>query len=325
MPEKRDDLEMSGHNFEAMRKDGMEQTDPQNREDFNYNAIGNVLARTLDRIEDAHKTKLSGLPTGFDELDTLTSGFQPSDFVIIGSRPSVGKTTLALNMAAHIAIRERCPAAFFSLEMPDTAIAQRLISSEALVEGEKMRKGSLTADELGKVNGVAKMMTDVPLFIVDKPAIKIFELRAMARSLRSQKNVQIIFIDYLGLISHENNTMPRHEQMSEISRTLKSLAMELKIPIVVLCQLNREMERSGRNQPPTLANIRDSGSIEQDADLVMFLHQKPPPENEEGEVAKGIPTELIVAKHRNGLTGMIELLMQPKYRRFVPLRQGGLS
>jgi len=325
MPEIQDDLKMSGCDFEAMPKGEAEQPDLET-EPF-YSKIGDVLVRTIDRIEKTDKTKqvLLGITTGFDELDTLTAGFQPLDLVIIGSRPSVGKTTLALNMAAHIAFRERRRVAFFSLEMSGTALAQRLISSEALVEGEKMRKGLLTADELGKIRGVAEMMADTPLFIVHKPPIRLFELKSIARKLRSREDVEIIFIDYFGLIAHEDRTMSYYEQMSEISHTLKCLAVELNIPIVVLCQLNREMEHSGHNQPLTLANTRGSGYLEEDADLVMFLHKKPPLGNGKDEVAKEVPTELVVAKHRNGLTGKVELLLQPKYRRFVPLRQGGLS
>jgi len=287
-----------------------------------------VLHRTIDIIDDAYKTKkpITGIPTGFDKLNEMTSGFQPSDFVIIGARPSIGKTALALNMAAHIAFKHHIPAAFFSLEMSDIALAQRLISSEARVDGKKLRSGYLNSDDFRSILDVVGKMNEAPFYIVDMPNMKILDLRSQARKLRAQEKVEIIFVDYLGLISHENNSLPRYEQISEISRSLKSLARELKIPVVVLCQLNREMERTGQGQPPTLANLRDSGSIEQDADLVLFLHKRPQKVKKEGEeedksFQEGYPTELIIAKQRNGPVGVIELVLRSKFALFTPLEK----
>ncbi|MDR0494491.1 MAG: replicative DNA helicase [Treponema sp.] len=299
-----------------------------NRQAFSYNKIDEVLTRTIDKIDEAYRTKktLTGIPTGYDRLNEMTSGFQPSDFVIIGARPSIGKTALALNMAAHIAFKHHIPAAFFSLEMSDVALAQRLISSEARVDGKNLRSGYLTSDDFRNIISVSGRMNDAPFYIVDMPNMKLLDLRSQARKLRAQEKVEIIFVDYLGLIGHENNSLPRHEQISEISRSLKSLARELKIPVVVLCQLNREMERTGQGQPPTLANLRDSGSIEQDADLVLFLHKRPPKVKKDGEedaqnTHEGYPTELIIAKQRNGPVGVIELVLQSKYALFTPLEK----
>jgi replicative DNA helicase len=299
-----------------------------NRQAFSYSKIDEVLTRTIDKIDEAYKTKqaLTGIPTGFDRLNEMTSGFQPSDFVIIGARPSIGKTALALNMAAHIAFKHRKPTAFFSLEMSDVALAQRLISSEARVDGKNLRSGYLSSDDFRNILSVSGRMNEAPFYIVDMPNMKLLDLRSQARKLRAQEKVEIIFVDYLGLIGHENNSLPRHEQISEISRSLKSLARELKIPVVVLCQLNREMERTGQGQPPTLANLRDSGSIEQDADLVLFLHKRPAKAKKEGEEEdktslEGYPTELIIAKQRNGPVGVIELVLQTKYALFVPLEK----
>ena len=298
------------------------------RQAYTYNRIKDVLLPTFNKIEEVFKTKkpLTGISTGFDKLDEMTTGFQPSDFIIIGARPSIGKTALALNMAAHIASRERIPVAFFSLEMPDIALAQRLISSAAQVDGNKMRSGYLTLDDFRRIRDALGVLCEIPFYIVDMPNMKLFDLRSQARKLRAKEGVEIIFVDYLGLIGHENNSLPRHEQISEISRSLKGLARELKIPIVVLCQLNREMERTGHGQPPSLANLRDSGSIEQDADLVMFLHRRPEKarkgeEEEKKPVSEGYPTELIVAKQRNGPIGMIELILQSKFTRFVPVEK----
>ena len=305
-----------------------EQPDQQNGECRPYSPLGDVLALAFDKIEEVYRTKNrpTGIPSGFCGLDDITAGFQPANLAVIGSRPSVGKTTIALNMAAHIAIRECRPTAFFSLEMTNVMLAQRLISGEALVDVGKMRNGLLPTGDFRKITDVIAAITEAPLFMADRPNIKLRELCSRIRELRARESVEIVFIDYLGLIDHEDRSLPRHEQVSEFSRALKSLATELKIPIVVLCQLNREMERSAHSRPPSLANIRDSGSIEQDADLVMLLHGKPPSGNEKDGIAKGIPAELIVAKHRNGPVGTVELVLQQEYLRFVPLqRQGGLS
>jgi replicative DNA helicase len=297
------------------------------RQVFSFSQIREALGRAFDKIDEAYKTKntLTGIPSGFDRLDEMTSGFQPSDFIIIGARPSVGKTALALNMAASIAFRHRIPTAFFSLEMSETALAHRLISSEAQVDGNKMRSGFLSPDDFRRILDVMGTMSEAPFYIVDMPNMKLLDLRSQARKLRAQQDVKIIFVDYLGLIGHENNSLPRHEQIGEISRSLKSLARELKIPVVVLCQLNREMERTGQGQSPTLANLRDSGSIEQDADLVMFLHKphqkvlKSGPNEAKVPPPDVYPTELIIAKQRNGPVGVINLELKPKFARFVPV------
>jgi len=299
------------------------------RQAFPYKKLNEVLLPTFEKIEEVYKTKkaLTGIPTGFDKLDEMTTGFQPADFIIIGARPSVGKTALALNMAAHIAFRNNLPIAFFSLEMTDMSLAQRLISSAAQVDGNKMRSGYITSDDFRRMRDTLGVFYNAPFYIVEIPNKELHELRSQARKLRSKEKVQIIFIDYIGLIVHENSKLPRHEQIGEISRSLKGLARELDIPIVALCQLNRDMEKTGHGQQPTLANLRDSGSIEQDADLVMFLHRKPPAKDKKGMEdepmtnIEGIPTELIIAKQRNGPVGFIDLMLQAKYTRFVPVEK----
>ena len=284
--------------------------------------IREVLKQAVEIIDIAMKSKgaISGIPSGFEELDQYTSGFQREEFIIIGARPSVGKTALALNMASHIAFHKKIPTAFMSLEMSDIALAQRLISSEANVKASNLRSGALSTDEYKKVVKSMSIFAEAPFHIVDMPNMKLLDLRTQARKLRSQQKVQIIFIDYLGLIVHENSMMPRYEQISEISRSLKSLARELHIPIVVLCQLKREAQ----TEAPTLAHLRDSGSIEQDADLVLFLNREMPKKKKEGETAQvsdGIPTDLIIAKQRNGPTGVIKLEMEAKYAKFRPMKK----
>ena len=291
---------------------------------FSARKIREVLKETIELLDNAMKLKnpITGIPSGFERLDQMTSGFQRDEFIIIGARPSVGKTAIALNMAAHIAFHRKIPTAFFSLEMSEIALAQRLMSSEASVRMQNLRGGDLRGDEYRKVINIMSVMYDAPLYIVDMPNMRLLDLRTQARKLRSQQQkVEIIFIDYLGLIGYENNSLPRYQQFTEISRSLKSLARELHIPVVVLCQLNRDAQR----EAPTLANLRDSGSIEQDADLVLFLNREPlkrnkkDKEDEPQQIMDMIPTDLIVAKQRNGPTGVVKLELVTKFAKFTPV------
>ncbi|MDR1030154.1 MAG: replicative DNA helicase [Treponema sp.] len=287
------------------------------RQSFSFRDTKEILKQTIEVIDRLYKLKknITGIPSGFDELDKLTAGFQASELIIIGARPSMGKTALALTMASHIAIRNKIPTAFFTLEMSDLALMLRLISSEAMIHANAIRTGFLTAADFTNLLEAASNIYDAPLYIVDMPNMKLLDLRAQARRLRAQQQVEIIFIDYLTLINSENSRIQRHEQIAEISRSLKSLARELKIPIVALSQLTREAEKD----KPNLSSIRESGSIEQDADVVMFLHrerdsdQKP----DDTDVEQGKKTNLILAKQRNGPVGTIELLFMAKYTKFV--------
>ncbi|MCL2067191.1 MAG: replicative DNA helicase [Treponema sp.] len=299
------------------------------RQTFSSRKIGEVLAETIDIIDKVYKTKkpITGISTGYDRLDQLTSGFQRDEFIVIGARPSVGKTAIALNMAANIAFHQGIAAAFFSLEMSDIALVQRLISSEAMVQAQNLRSGFLSPSDFKKIVDASGKMYEAPFYIVDMPNMKLLDLRAQARKHCSQQQVQIIFIDYLGLISHENGMMPRYEQISEISRSLKSLARELHVPVVVMCQLNRD----AHGEVPTLANLRDSGSIEQDADLVLFLHREQArrgkKEKEDDNPAQSdiIPTDLIVAKQRNGPIGTVKLVLEAKYAKFLPMTKDRIA
>jgi replicative DNA helicase len=290
-----------------------------NRQTLISRKIGEVLKETIVAIDKVLKSKkqITGISSGFETLDQYTSGFQPSEFIVIGARPSIGKTALALNMISSISIGKNIPSAFFTLEMSDLALTQRIISSEAMVESNALRSGFITPGEYTRILHACEKMYEAPLYIVDMPNMKMLDLRAQARRLRSQQKVEIVFIDYLGLIGSENSGQPRYDQISEISRSLKSLARELRIPIVVLCQLTREAER----ERPNLSNLRDSGSIEQDADVVMFLHRdrvsdKKP--NEPVNQGEGLPTDLIIAKQRNGPVGTIKLSLISRCAKFVP-------
>ena len=284
-----------------------------------FKSTRELVNRAIERIEELSrsKTNYTGIPSGFDDLDSMTSGFQKSELVIIGARPSMGKTALALTMASHITLDKKIPAGFFSLEMSDIALMLRLFSSESRIESVKIRKGFFSESEKAKIYSAAERLYEAPLYIVDTPGLKLMDLRSLARRARFQHKIEILFIDYLTLITSESRDVPRHEQIAEISRSLKSLARELEIPVVALSQLRRDAE----GKQPNLADIRESGSIEQDADLVMFLHRERETEgkkNEENEGKKG-KTELIIAKQRNGPVGKVDIVFIPQYARFESL------
>lgn len=268
-----------------------------------------IMYKEIQLIEQRLKSKnpFTGIPTGFSKLDTYTSGFQNSELIIIGARPSIGKTALALSMMQHIAVERNIPCGFFSLEMPYESIGMRLLSQEARVPMSKIRSGIMKIDDVKKIQDAAGRWFDAPLYTVDTPNMRLLELRAMARRMVKNHGVKIIFIDYIGLISTEDPTAPVYEQMSLVSKSLKALARELMIPIVALCQVARDAE----GQEPNLAQLRGSGSIEQDADVVMFLHRERLKEETPVEDAK-----IILAKQRNGATGDIDIMFVPAYSKF---------
>jgi replicative DNA helicase len=286
----------------------------QNRQSVSYKSVKELLPETIQTIERLFKNKnaFTGVPSGLADLDSMTSGFQDSELIIIGARPSVGKTALALSMASYISVKERIPCAFFSLEMADMAIMQRLISSEARIASNKIRTGLIKPSDFSALMEAAGRIYEAPLYIIDMPNMKLLELRTMVRRLKAEKDIKIAFIDYLTLITHENADLPRWEQISSISRSLKSLARELKIPIVALSQLKREAE----GKSPSLADLRESGSIEQDADVILFLHRDRELDKKRDEQSPMIETDLIVAKQRNGPVGKTSIAFLPAYTRF---------
>ena len=272
--------------------------------------------RMIEQRYNNHNT-YTGVPSGFVRLDSMTSGFQNSELIIIGARPSMGKTALALNMMEHIVMpmpnenRAATPCGFFSLEMSYEQIGQRLLSQAARVPGHKMRSGMLKVEDFQKLQEAAGRCYEAPLYIVDTPNMPLIDLRAMARRLVVNHGVKIIFIDYIGLITTENPSAPVYEQVSEVSKSLKALARELNIPIVALCQVARDAE----GNEPTLAQLRGSGSIEQDADVVMFIHRERK-KNEDGEPNPVQDAKLIVAKQRNGPIGDVNLLFLSSFTKF---------
>jgi replicative DNA helicase len=291
----------------------------ENQNTGNFKPAKDIINRTIEAIEKLYHTKedYTGIPSGFDSLDKMLSGFQDSEFIVIGARPSVGKTALALSMAANISIHRKIPVGFFTLEMADLALMQRLVASEARINSEALRTGILRPADFKSLTDAAGLIYEAPLYIVDIPNMKLLDLRAMARRMKSQLGIKIIFIDYLTLISAEKADIPRYEQVAEISRSLKALARELDIPVVALSQVTRDSE----GKRPTLANLRESGSIEQDADVVMFLHRDRGTEREQNQASNTIETELVVAKQRNGPVGTIKIAFIPRYTKFEALAE----
>jgi len=266
-----------------------------------------LVIQAKKRIEDiANQDGLSGIPSGFDKVDKLTSGWQPSDLIIIAARPGMGKTALTLSMARNMAVEHNIPVAFFSCEMSSVQLITRLISSETGLSSEKLRTGNLEKHEWEQLNVKVKGLEKAPLFIDDTPSLSIFDLRAKARRLSSQHGIKLIMIDYLQLMTAGGNSKGgnREQEISTISRNLKALAKELNIPVIALSQLSRAVETRGGSKRPLLSDLRESGAIEQDADIVSFIYRPEYYKIDEWDDEEQSPTdgqaEFIVAKHRNG-------------------------
>lgn len=278
--------------------------------------IKEVLLETVQRIEiiAERKDRLSGVPTGFYELDKLTCGFQPSHLVVIAGRPSVGKTAFALNIMRNASVDHSFPVAIFTLESPAQDIALRLLSAEGKIEGRKIRRGYMEDEEWERLTEAASTLQDAPIFIDESKSfgLNILELRAKARRLRQEKKVELIIIDYLQLLEPPRRMENRQQEIAKISHALKSLAKELGIPIVALSQLSRSPEKR-EDKRPLLSDLRESGAIEQDADLVLSLYReelhKPTPEKE-GRA------EVIISKQRSGPVGTVELVFIKEYAKF---------
>lgn len=267
----------------------------------------NLVMQAKKKIEEiAGKEGLSGIPSGFDKLDKLTSGWQPSDLIIVAARPGMGKTALTLSMARNIAVNSNIGVAFFSLEMSSVQLITRLISSETGLSSEKLRTGKLEKHEWEQLNVKVKALENAPLFIDDTPSLSIFDLRAKARRLASQFGIKMIIIDYLQLMTAGGSQKGgnREQEISTISRNLKALAKELSVPVIALSQLSRAVETRGGSKRPVLSDLRESGAIEQDADIVSFIYRPEYYKIDEWDDEERSPTagqgEFIVAKHRNG-------------------------
>ncbi len=277
--------------------------------------LKDVLVQAFDRIEKLYDEKkgITGLPTGFADLDRMCFGLQDSDLVIVAARPSMGKTTLALNMAHQIAVKDKKPTAFFSMEMSKEQLAQRLLCAEAQIDAQNMRRGSLSQDEWQKLTRAVGPLSESPLFIDDSASLSVMEVRAKARRLKAEKGLQAVFVDYLQLMRGFSRSESRQQELSEISRSLKALAKELNVPVLALSQLSREVEkRPGRR--PILSDLMESGGIEANADLVMFIYREAyyNRDSEKGNIA-----EISIAKQRNGPTGVVELYFLDRYTKFA--------
>lgn len=288
--------------------------------------INKLISNALHQISEAGKRddSLSGVPSGFTKVDRITSGWQRSDLIIIAARPSMGKTAFVLSMARNMAVEHQRPIAFFSLEMSALQLVNRLIVGETQLASDKIRNGRLENYEWEQLEYKIKDLEQAPIYIDDTPAISIFELRAKCRRLKQKHNVQAIIIDYLQLMTGPANSAgSREQEVSSISRSLKSIAKELDVPIIALSQLNRSVEMRSGNKRPQLSDLRESGAIEQDADLVIFIHR---PEyygldvDDDGRSLKGI-AEIIIAKHRNGAVGDVELKFIREYAKFADLEE----
>lgn len=287
-----------------------------------------LVRQAKQRIEDiANRDGLSGIPTGFTDLDRLTSGWQPSDLIIVAARPGMGKTAFTLSMARNIAVGANIPVAFFSLEMSSVQLITRLISSETGLSSEKLRTGKLEPHEWEQLNVKVKDLEQAPIFIDDTPSLSIFDLRAKCRRLASQHGIKLIMVDYLQLMTAQtgNKGGNREQEISTISRNLKALAKELEVPVIALSQLSRAVETRGGSKRPLLSDLRESGAIEQDADIVSFIYRPEYYGLEEWDDDDQTPckdqAEFIVAKHRNGATDNIRLKFLGQFGKFDNLDQ----
>ncbi|MCU0440526.1 MAG: replicative DNA helicase [Raineya sp.] len=290
----------------------------------NYVQMSDLMRKALKELDEKKNKKdgLTGVPTGFNDLDRVTAGFQRSNLIIIAARPGMGKSAFIISVARNSAVEFQMPVAIFSLEMSAVELVNRLISAEAEIESEKIKKGLLTEGEWKHLHNRIPKLTDAPIYIDDTPALSVLELRAKARRLKAQHNIQLLMIDYLQLMSGgDTGKGNREQEIAYISRSLKNIAKELDIPVIALSQLSRAVETRGGDKKPQLSDLRESGSIEQDADMVMFLYR---PEyygitqDEEGLPTQGTG-EVIIAKHRNGSLENIKLRFIGRYTKFANL------
>ncbi|HEY4799972.1 MAG TPA: replicative DNA helicase [Bacteroidia bacterium] len=288
------------------------------RKDFE--AIRPLLGKTIQQIEAAKKQEMTGVQSGFTRIDAITGGWQKSDLIILAARPGTGKSAFIGTIARNAAIDFNKPVAIFSLEMTSIQLVSRLIAAEAELPSDKLRKGDLRDDEFHQLNAKIGKLTTAPIYIDDTPALSIFEFRAKARRLKAQHNVSMIIVDYLQLmVSGQEGKFSREQEVSTISRSLKAIAKELDVPIIALSQLSRAVEQRGGNKRPQLSDLRESGAIEQDADLVLFIYRADLAgitQDENGNSTEGM-AEIIIAKHRNGRVGSENLIFISQFAKFV--------
>lgn len=292
----------------------------QDKNQKGYSPIKDVLVDSFTQLEELYNRKqhITGVPTGFTELDYKTAGFHGSDLILIAARPAMGKSAFALNIATNAALKANTPVAIFSLEMSKEQMVNRILCSEAMVDSNKVRTGKLEEDDWVKLAGAIGPLSEAEIYIDDTPGISVMEIRAKCRKLKLEKNIGMVVIDYLQLVQGSNKRNgSREQEISEISRSLKILAKEINVPVIALSQLSRAVEQRPDHRP-MLSDLRESGAIEQDADIVMFLYRDDyyNQESEKKDIA-----EVIIAKHRGGSTGTVDLLWLGSYTKFVNLEK----
>jgi replicative DNA helicase len=283
-----------------------------------YHILGDVLEATVDEIEHASGSSgdMVGVPTGFTDFDALTNGLHPGQMIVVAARPAVGKSTLGIDIARAAAIKHNMAAAVFSLEMSRTEITMRILSAEATIQLQDLRKGLKNQEQWTKLARIMGKISNAPLFIDDSPNMSLMEIRAKCRRLKQQHNLRLVVIDYLQLMSSGKKVESRQQEVAEFSRALKLLAKELEVPVIAISQLNRGPEQR-TDKRPQMSDLRESGSIEQDADVVILLHRDRSDPERDGEA------DVIVAKHRNGPTKDIVLAFQGHYSRFNNMARDG--
>ena len=292
----------------------------QSKNQKGYSPIKDVLVESFTKLEELYNRKqhITGVPTGFAELDYKTAGLHGSELILVAARPAMGKTAFALNIATNAALRGNAPVAIFSLEMSKDQLVNRILCSEAMVDSNKVRTGKLEEDDWVKLAGAIGPLSESEIFIDDTPGISVMEIRTKCRKLKMEKNIGLVVIDYLQLVQGSNKRSgSREQEISEISRSLKILAKEINVPVIALSQLSRAVEQRPDHRP-MLSDLRESGAIEQDADIVMFLYRDDyyNKESEKKDIA-----EVIIAKQRGGSTGTVELLWMGNYTKFVNLEK----
>jgi replicative DNA helicase len=293
----------------------------QNKNKNGYTPIKDILIESFTKLEELYnqKTRITGVPTGFTDLDYQTAGLHGSDLILVAARPAMGKSAFALNIAANAALKAKVPVAIFNLEMSKDQLVDRIICSEAMVDSNKVRTGKLEEDDWAKLASVVGPLSEANIFIDDTPGISVMEIRTRCRKLKMEKDIGLIIIDYLQLVQGSNKKNgSREQEIAEISRSLKILAKELNVPVIALSQLSRAVEQRPDHRP-MLSDLRESGSIEQDADIVMFLYRDDyyNKDSEEKDIS-----EVIIAKHRAGSTGTVKLLWMGNYTKFANLARG---
>jgi replicative DNA helicase len=281
-----------------------------------FTKLKDVIKDSFEMIEHLYDRKeaVTGVPSGFRDLDELTTGFQPGDLIIVGGRPSMGKTAFSLNLAQHVGVELKEPVAIFSLEMSKKQLALRMLCSEAMVDSNSVRKGFIRKEDWHKLTAAAGRLAEAPIYIDDSSGTSVLEMRAKARRLKMEHGLSLVVVDYLQLMKGTGNMERREQEISEISRSLKALAKEIDVPVIALSQLNRGVEQR-QDKRPTLADLRESGAIEQDADVILFLYRDEV-YNKNNPSNKGL-SEIIIAKQRNGPTATVNLTFLANCTRFV--------